>query len=153
MSVDVKLVENADDRLASWTIRERVFIDEQGISEAIERDGLDEIAWHLVAWDGAFACGTARVLGLDERHEPIPPDGARVIKIGRMAVLPERRRHGIGRALLDAALELARERGAERAELSAQEYVVPFYERAGFAVSGEPYKEAGIPHRWMARRL
>ncbi len=153
MTIEVRLAESAADRLASWTIRERVFIGEQQIAEAIERDGLDDVAWHFVAWDGPDACGTARVLGLDDRHAPIAPAGAKVIKIGRMAVLPDRRRHGIGRRLLDAALDVARAHGVERAELSAQAYVVPFYERAGFVAGGEPYEEAGIPHRWMSREL
>ena len=151
--IDVRLAESSAERRASWKIRERVFIGEQAIAEAIERDGFDEIAWHFVAWDGPSACGTARVLGLGEEHAIVSPDGAEVVKIGRMAVLPELRRHGIGRLLLDAALDLARARGAARAELSAQEYVVPFYERAGFIVSGERYEEAGIPHRWMSRQL
>ena len=153
MTIEVRLAESAADRLASWKIRERVFIGEQQIAEAIERDGLDDVAWHFVAWDGPVACGTARVLGLDGDHNPMAPSGAAVIKIGRMAVLPERRRHGIGRSLLDAALALARAHGVETAELSAQEYVVPFYEHAGFVASGERYEEAGIPHRWMSRRV
>ena len=48
---------------------------------------------------------------------------------------------------------LARSEGIERAELSAQEYVVPFYARAGFRIDGEAYEEAGIPHRKMSREL
>ena len=153
MTIEVRLAESAADRRASWKIRERVFIGEQQIAEAIERDGLDELAWHFVAWDGSAACGTARVFGLDGDHRPIAPSGAKVIKIGRMAVLPEQRRHGIGRLLLDAAIDHARAHGIDTAELSAQEYVVPFYERAGFVASGDRYEEAGIPHRWMSRRV
>ena len=153
MSVIVRLAETAPERLTSWKIREQVFIGEQGIDEAIERDGLDEIAWHLVAWDGAIACGTTRVIGLDDDHEPTAQKLAKLVKVGRMAVLPDWRRRGIGRLLLDAALELARAYGVETAELSAQEYVVSFYERAGFRAEGERYEEAGIPHRRMRRRL
>ncbi len=153
MTVVVRTAESPEERLAAWRIRERVFIDEQGIAEAIERDGLDDIAWHFVAWDGETAVGTARVIGLDVCHRPVPPAGAAVVKIGRMAVLPSKRRLGIGRRLLDAALALAREKALHRVELSAQEYVVGFYERAGFRVEGDPYVEAGIPHRRMSREL
>lgn len=153
MSVSVRLADAAADRLAAWRIREQVFIREQGIAEAVEHDGLDDIAWHLVAWDGATAIGTVRVFGLGANHEPIAPDGAADVKIGRMAVLRDRRRRGIGRSLLDAALDLARRGGARRAELSAQEYVVPFYEHAGFVVDGPGHREAGIPHRRMRRDL
>ena len=153
MTVVVRLARDASERLASWRIREEVFIREQEIGEEIERDGLDEIAWHLVAWEGAAAVGTARVLGIDEAHRLIAPSHARTVKIGRMAVLAAKRRCGIGRALLDAALELGRDHGVRCAELSAQEYVVPFYEGAGFRVAGSSYSEAGIPHRRMLRTL
>ncbi len=154
MTVVVREARSADERAASWAIREAVFIGEQGVAEDIERDGLDDVAWHLVAWEnGRRAIGTARVLGLDADHRPVAPDRGKVAKIGRMAVLPEGRRRGTGRALLDAALELARRHGIERAELSAQEYVVAFYEKAGFRVEGERYLEAGIPHRRMTRGI
>jgi ElaA protein len=153
MSVVVSTAESGEERLAAWRIRERAFIGEQGIAEAIERDGLDDLAWHFVAWDDETAVGTARVVGLDGCNRPVPPDGAAAVKIGRMAVLPSKRRLGIGRQLLDAALELARQKGLRRAELSAQEYVVAFYEQAGFRVEGDPYVEAGIPHRRMSRDL
>jgi ElaA protein len=153
VSLVVRVAESPTERLASWGLREQVFIDEQGIAESIERDGLDDVACHLVAWDGAEAVGTARILGLDAEHRPVPLEQAVVVKIGRMAVRPVNRRCGIGRRLLDAALDLARRRGIERAELSAQEYVVSFYERAGFRCEGGIYEEAGIPHRQMTRAL
>ena len=153
MSWIVRLAESAEDRLASWTVREQVFVREQGIDESLERDDLDELAWHFVAWVDAAAVGTARVFGLDAEHRPVRPTSARVAKIGRMAVLPYKRRLGIGRTLLDAAIEHARLHDVVRAELSAQEYVVPFYEQAGFRVEGDVYLEAGIAHRHMVRRL
>ena len=153
MSVTIRIAESAADRLACWRIRQRVFIDEQGIGEDVERDGFDDVAWHLAAWDGDTAIGTARVLGLDRAHRVVRPMRGTIAKIGRMAVLPAERRRGIGRRLLEAALDLARREGIGRAELSAQEYVVPFYLRAGFRVEGERYEEAGIAHRRMGREL
>ena len=153
MNVVIRVAESAVDRFASWSLRERVFIAEQGIAEAIERDGLDDVARHLVAWEATEPVGTARIIGLDGEHRPVAFDSATVAKIGRMAVLPAKRGLGIGRRLLDAALELARRQGIARAELSAQAYVVPFYERAGFCVEGERYEEAGIFHRKMSRSL
>jgi predicted GNAT family N-acyltransferase len=35
--------------------------------------------------------------------------------------------------------------------LNAQEYVVPFYEKLGFRVVGEPFLEANIIHYTMER--
>ena len=60
---------------------------------------------------------------------------------------------GAGRALLDALVEEAARRGHERAVLNAQAQAVPFYEKSGFAVTGEAFMEADIPHVVMTRRL
>lgn len=153
MSIVVRLAESPADRQASWRIRERVFIGEQGIAAEIERDDLDDVATHLVAWQEGEAIGTARVIGLDAARSAAPLDESRIAKIGRMAVLPEKRRLGVGRRLLDAALDLARRRGIECAELSAQEQVIDFYVQAGFQTEGDGYLEAGIRHRRMKRQL
>ncbi len=121
-------------------IRRAVFIDEQGVSEALEWDADDGGAMHLLALDGAGqAIGCARLL----------PDG----HIGRMAVLPEWRGRGVGRALLAAAVEAARMRGHTMLRLSAQTHAADFYARAGFVAIGAEYEEAGIPHVAMRMDL
>lgn len=115
------------------TVRRRVFIEEQGVPEHLEWDAADATAIHFLALtlDGQ-AVGCARLL----------PDG----HIGRMAVLPDWRGLGVGAALLAAAVSAARRTGARLVQLSAQLHAAPFYARAGFAVMGDPYEEAGIPH-------
>lgn len=74
-------------------------------------------------------------------------------KIGRMAVLPEWRNRGIGRAMLQTLLAAAREQGMTEVALSAQVSAIPFYEKAGFSVCSDVYLDAGIPHRDMLLRL
>ncbi|MEW5967025.1 MAG: GNAT family N-acetyltransferase [Pseudomonadota bacterium] len=135
-------------RIADWTrdrdalahIRRTVFIDEQGVPENLEWDTDDAGAVHFLAVleDGTPA-GCARLL----------PDG----HVGRMAVLPAWRRHGIGRALLDAVTREARARGHRALRLSAQTHAAGFYARAGFATEGAGYEEAGIPHVAMHKTL
>ncbi len=121
-------------------VRRAVFIDEQGVPEALEWDEHDAVSTHWLAElaDGT-PVGCARLL----------PDG----HIGRMAVLPAWRRQGIGRALLDAALARAQSRRLARALLSAQVHAAGFYLRAGFVALGAPYEEAGIPHVAMEKIL
>jgi ribosomal protein S18 acetylase RimI-like enzyme len=56
--------------------------------------------------------------------------------LAELYVEPERRGHGRGRALLDAAIELARSRGADYMELATSEDDVAargLYESAGFS--------------------
>ena len=73
-------------------VREQVFINEQKVPVALEWDANDAVSRHVVAYDATGAAvGTGRLL----------PDG----HIGRMAVLPEWRGKGVGRALLQRLLE------------------------------------------------
>jgi len=140
VSVSVSCVswQEAGDALAA--IRRRVFIEEQSVPEALEWDGLDETALHLLARDASGqAIGCARLL----------PEG----KLGRMAVLPEQRGRGVGRHILQSALELACSQGLDEIILSAQVQAIPFYQQAGFEVCSGVYDDAGIPHRDMRLKL
>lgn len=117
-------------------IRRAVFVDEQGVPEALEVDGRDDGAWHLLARDGAgLPVGCARVL----------PDA----HIGRLAVLRSARGHGVGRDLLLAAVQLARRLGMGDLYLHAQTRARGFYEAAGFIAEGDEFPEAGIAHVLM----
>ena len=121
-------------------VRERVFIEEQRVPRELEWDEWDEASDHAIACDAAGkAIGTARLL----------PDG----RIGRMAVLKERRGKGVGAALLRAMLDRARERSMTRAVLHAQVQAAGFYRRFGFRERGEEFLEAGIPHVEMTLDL
>ena len=121
-------------------VRERVFIEEQKVPRELEWDEWDERGDHAVAFDAeGLSIGTARLL----------PDG----RIGRMAVLKEWRRQGVGAALLEAMLERARRRSMARATLHAQTQAAGFYRRFGFNERGEEFQEAGIPHVEMTLEL
>jgi len=136
----VRVADWSRDEAALSAVRRVVFMEEQGVSAELEWDGLDADARHLLALDGAGnAIGTARLL----------PDG----HIGRMAVLKPWRGHGVGTALLRAALELARAQGWPAVELSAQTHAIAFYARHGFTPYGEEFMDAGIPHRQMRLSL
>ena len=126
------------------TIRDAVFIQEQGIPAALEHDAADADALHAVAYNrlGA-ALGTGRLLTA----------APGVAKIGRMAVLASVRGAGVGRPLLDTLVAAARARGDAEAMLHAQASAVGFYVRAGFAPRGAAFEEAGIAHQEMVLSL
>jgi len=135
-------------RLADWThdesklraIRYQVFVVEQQVPEDLEWDGIDAGCRHALAEDSrGNAIGCGRLL----------PDG----HIGRMAVLRPWRGQGVGAALLERLVELARDDGHRRVVLNAQTHALPFYARQGFASCGAEFEEAGIPHLAMERRL
>jgi YbgC/YbaW family acyl-CoA thioester hydrolase len=125
-------------------IREAVFIDEQRIPAELEWDDADVSCLHALAVNRfGVALGTGRLL----THAP------GIGKIGRMAVRSSMRGSGLGRALLGALVDAARQRGDHEVMLHAQASAVPFYVRAGFSARGAPFDEAGIPHVEMARSL
>ena len=120
-------------------IREAVFVAEQGVPAELEMDEFDADCLHALAYDGAKAVGTGRLL----------PDG----HIGRMAVLKEFRGKGVGGAVLASLIDAARRRGDRELALSAQVHALAFYRAHGFKPVGEVYQEAGIPHQAMTRTL
>ena len=136
----VELVEWLEAEPVIRAIREAVFISEQAVLEELEWDGLDPLCTHALAWnDLGDPIGTARMKA----------GGT----IGRMAVLKDWRGRGVGRALLRTLLELAGRQGLSRVTLAAQTHALGFYEQAGFHVVGDPFMDAGIPHRLMVRDL
>ena len=121
-------------------LRQQVFVIEQQVPVALEWDGLDAAAIHLLARDNnRHAIGCARILA----------GGS----IGRMAVLKNWRKQGVGYALLQAAIASCHSHGWLHISLSAQTHAIGFYERAGFVVCSEEYLDAGIPHRDMLIQL
>jgi predicted GNAT family N-acyltransferase len=60
---------------------------------------------------------------------------------------------GVGRAVLDALLQAARERGYREVVLHAQCSAAGFYRRSGFAARGPEFKEAGVAHIEMSLAL
>ena len=121
-------------------VRRAVFIDEQGVPEALEWDADDAGALHVLAVDGAGqAIGCARLL----------PDG----HVGRMAGLSAWRGRGVGRTLLATVINTAQTRGHSTLLLSAQTHAADFYARSGFVAIGAVYEEASIPHVAMLKNL
>lgn len=140
VEVRVALVDWAEAEKAIRAIRQAVFIYEQAVPEELEWDGLDPLCAHVLAWNEiGEAVGTAR----------IQAEGT----IGRMAVLKDWRGRGVGFALLRTLLDLAARQGLSQVTLAAQTHAIGFYERAGFYAIGEPFLDAGIPHRLMVRDL
>lgn len=138
------MIARTDDIDACLAIRREVFIDEQNVPEAEEIDALDAGAIHILARDAeGQPWGTARLLVQGDTG-----------KIGRVAVRRGARGTGLGARLIEASIsELGKVPGVTRLKLSAQLYVIPFYERFGFVAHGPEYDDAGIPHRDMTRDL
>ncbi|MGZ8634426.1 MAG: GNAT family N-acetyltransferase [Solirubrobacteraceae bacterium] len=77
--------------------------------------------------------------------------------IGALGVAPEARRHGVGRALTEAAVQRLHARGAGTVMLFATDMGRPLYERLGFVIDGAATAWRGtagaIPTGVQVRRL
>lgn len=128
--------QNFDD---AFYIRKTVFMDEQGFFD--EFDDIDSVALHAVVYDGDKPIGCGRVfLESGNAH------------LGRIAVLLEYRKMGVGRILMQALEQAARDNlEFSRFELSAQKRAIGFYKSVGYEEIGEFYLDEGYPHITMIK--
>jgi predicted GNAT family N-acyltransferase len=127
---------------AVFAVRHQVFVEEQAVPPALERDEFDALAIHLVALRGEEVIGTLRIVV-----------GGGSAKIGRMAVLMEHRNSGIGSRLMERAAEVAGSMNVGDIVLHAQLSARTFYERLGYRVEGDVFEEAGIAHVSMRKAI
>lgn len=133
------VVFNSENEKYIRSVRDSVFIHEQGIDPEIEFDGLDSSAIHaLVSIDGKYV-GTGRILN----------DG----HIGRIAILSDYRCLGLGSKIVLSLIDEATKKGYQRVYLGAQKQAIGFYNKLGFTPFGDEFIEAGIVHLSMEKLL
>lgn len=75
------------------------------------------------------------------------------VRLRQMAVLNNVQGKGIGRALMQFAENIARDRGFRKMTMHARESAIGFYEKLGYQVNGERFEEVSIPHYIMEKTL
>ncbi len=123
-------------------IREAVFMKEQGFQN--EFDSVDEIATHLVLYDGEAAVATCRVFWEETLHAYV---------LGRLAVRKEYRGKALGSLMVEEAVRYVKIKGGKELLLHAQCRVVDFYQKLGFHAFGEMEDDEGCPHIWMKKTV
>lgn len=127
--------ENQKHILQCQAIRRTVFVEGQGVDEAIDFDGKDTTCAHLLLLLGGEAAGTLRIQRTSEGT-----------KLERIAVLDKHRGRQFGKLLVESALSLV----SDRVYIHAQTRIASFYEKLGFKVEDPTiYYEADIPHITM----
>ncbi|MDO4612872.1 MAG: GNAT family N-acetyltransferase [Actinomycetaceae bacterium] len=139
--------ETAADLRAHFRLRREVFVVEQAVDIALEFDeaDFDDATLAYVGYSGTGETVAAgRALAPEDGH----------IHLGRLAVARQWRGRGVGRQLVECGEHYARLKwGKLPFALSAQTHAIGFYERLGYVlVPGEPYLDAGIPHRDMIKQ-
>jgi predicted GNAT family N-acyltransferase len=97
---------------------------------------------------GAFE--EERMLGCCMLVEESQPES---VRLRQMAVLNDLQGKGIGRALMNFAENIARDRGFKKITMHARKNVVGFYEKMDYKVIGDEFIEITIPHCRMEKKL
>ena len=127
----------------SYEIRQRVFVNEQGVPEAIVHEDAERSAHYFVAIDEeGNALGTARWRKT-----------AQGVKLERFAVLPIYRNKGLGADLLRSILVDIKSKfgSGVLVYLNAQLEAITLYTDQGFLPVGQTFIEADITHQRMSQ--
>lgn len=118
-------------------IRIKVFCEEQGFPKALEKDSYDDKAIHLLQGVDGKWCSTGRLI---QKHSHW--------YIGRVAILQEYRRQGLGDMLMRMLIRKARQLGAGDIRVDAQLHAIPFYATLGFIPDEEgTHMDGPVEHK------
>ena len=123
-------------------IREVVFVEEQGFADEFDKQDLS--ATHFVLFVDREPAAVCRVFWDEQREQYV---------IGRIAVMPQYRRMGLGSAIIQSAEQYVAEQGGTALHLHAQCRITDFYEAIGYSQYGNIEDDQGCPHIWMMKKL
>lgn len=138
----IRRVRDAAELAAAIELRRVVFCEEQGVPRTDELDGRDPEGLHLIALDGDRIIATCRIIFAGSTAQ-----------FSRLAVEASERRRRIATRMLERVEREARAARSRRIVLHAQTYALPLYEAAGFRTRGTTFRDAGIEHIAMEKRL
>ncbi len=111
----MRQVHTPEDMAAARAKRLEVFVGEQNVPLEIEMDSYDADATHVICFLDGRAVGTGRIVSM--------PDG---MKLGRVAVLRQHRRSGLGTLIVGWLLDKAAESGFREVYANVQVSAEPF---------------------------
>ncbi|SDM93034.1 Predicted N-acyltransferase, GNAT family [Paenibacillus sp. yr247] len=145
--MEIIRVTTQDQLQDCFKVRFKVFVDEQQVPEHLEMDEKDEspeACHHFLISDGDQPVAAARWY----EYQP------QTAKLQRVAVLKEYRGRSLGKQIILAMEQQAREMNCSSAILDAQCQAEGFYNQLGYQViSDEPFYDAGILHVRMKKPL
>jgi ElaA protein len=131
-----------DDLFDVLALRTKVFVVEQDCPYQ-ELDSNDKKSYHVFNKNKGTVVAVLR-LYFDSENQ--------LVKIGRVAVDVDFRKSGLAKKMMIASLNFINDKFKnEVILLSAQTYLIDFYQSLGFNIHGEEFLEDGIPHINMSK--
>lgn len=145
MEIDIRNFDelNTKQLYEMLQLRSEVFVVEQDCVYQ-DIDGKDERALHILGWENGILVAYTRCFRAGDYFDEAA--------IGRIVVRENYRKLGYGHQITNASIEAIKTHyNADTIKISAQVYLVIFYESHGFKTFGDRYLEDGIPHIAMVR--
>ena len=137
----VKIVMTEEEKEDAFSVRRKVFVEEQGVPLSLELDELDNTSSHFVVYNENVPIGAGR----------IRESNAGIGKVERVCILPEFRGKHLGKSIMQSLEDHAAVQNFEKVVLNAQSQAIPFYERIGYVITSPEFMDADIPHRTMEK--
>lgn len=124
-------------------LRTQVFVVEQDCVYQ-DLDGKDTNALHIIGYINNTICAYTRCFNGGFYFDQA--------SIGRVVVAPEFRKEKLGKKIMEASITaIYNTYGIQPIKVSAQTYLLKFYNSLGFKATGLEYLEDGIPHIAMIK--
>ncbi|MBT33771.1 MAG: hypothetical protein CMO01_29250 [Thalassobius sp.] len=143
-TVEFKGAKGALYKTEALYLRRKVFSEEQGIPEALDLDGKDDEAYHLIALIEEKIVATGRINFENRKGH-----------ISRIAVHPEHRKEGLGKKVVDQLISLAKSEDINFLYLYPHSYLEKFYMSFGFSTVPDSHEDLEGGHQIirMEKRL
>lgn len=137
----VTIAETDRERQDAFSIRKKVFVEEQGVPLSLELDEMDKTATHFVVYTNDIPIAAGRFREMEEG----------IGKVERVCVLADYRGRHLGNLIMHTLEKHATTNNFKKIVLNAQSYAVPFYEKLGYVITSPEFMDADIPHRAMEK--
>ncbi len=142
----IKTPKTREEFKAYYALRYKVLREPWGHPKGTEKDDYEPISEHFMAVDEQ----NGELLGVVKLEEKAPGVG----QFSHLAVSPTHQHKGIGKLLVEAVENRAREHGYKVIGAMARVTATAYFEKLGYHIAGIPAPHVGITHVvWMEKQL
>ena len=144
MNIEIKQIEfGGEDHKKEIELRYKILRKPLGLHYTQEQLDAEEDEFHFAAFDGNKLAGCLLMKAIDNEE----------IKMRQVAVDENYQGKGVGKALVLYSENVASEKGFFIITLHARKTAVPFYEKLGYEIVGDEFKEVTLLHFKMKKNL